>query len=264
MDDMSFALILIGLIGGILTGLMSVGGGLILTFLLLLTPPLFGQEYSMHMIAGMVIVQTLFSSSSGLVTYWRSRLIDKYLTRYMGPPSLIGGALGSALSEQMSHELLTVIFAILALIATASMFMRRVEANSTPYRNQTWAVCLGLGIGVLGGLFGLGAGFLFLPVMINLFKIESRTAVGTGLAVGLLLVVGALIGKMFGTAGTGFPWLEGLILAIGAVPGGLIGSRIGNRMKNKSLHAIMAVAIILVSIKIWAGLFSNYGLLPKF
>ena len=57
---MSFALILIGLIGGILTGLMSVGGGLILTFLLLLTPPLFGQEYSMHMIAGMVIVQTLF------------------------------------------------------------------------------------------------------------------------------------------------------------------------------------------------------------
>ena len=49
----------------------------------------------------------------------------------MGPPSLIGGALGSALSEQMSHELLTAIFAILALIATASMFMRRVEANST-------------------------------------------------------------------------------------------------------------------------------------
>ncbi|CAN7749781.1 sulfite exporter TauE/SafE family protein [Paenibacillus sp. LjRoot56] len=261
---MSFALILIGFTGGILTGLMSVGGGLILTFLLLLTPSLFGQEYSMHRIAGMVIVQTLFSSSSGLVTYWRSRLIDTYLIRHMGPPSLIGGAIGSASSEQMSHELLTAIFAILALIATASMFMRRVEANSTPYRNKTWAVCLGLGIGLLGGLFGLGAGFLILPVMINLFHIESRTAVGTGLAVGLLLVVGALIGKTVGTAGTGFPWLEGFILAIGAIPGGLLGSRLGKRMKSQSLHIIMAIAIIIVSIKIWAGLLSNYGLVPKF
>jgi uncharacterized membrane protein YfcA len=261
---MSFALILIGLIGGILTGLMSVGGGLILTILLLLTPPLFGQEYNMHMIAGMVIVQTLFSSSSGLVTYWRSRLIDTYLLRYMGPPSLIGGAIGSALSEQMSHELLTAIFAILALIATASMFMRRIEVHSTPYRNKTWATCLGIGIGTLGGMFGLGAGFLFLPVMMFLFKIESRTAVGTGLAVGLLLVVGALIGKTVGTAGTGFPLLEGFILAIGAVPGGLIGSLLGKRMKSKSLQSVMAIAIIIVSIKIWGDLLYDYGLVPKF
>ncbi|MDQ0920200.1 sulfite exporter TauE/SafE family protein [Paenibacillus sp. V4I5] len=261
---MSFALILIGFTGGILTGLMSVGGGLILTFLLLLIPPIFGQEYSMHMIAGMVIVQTLFSSSSGLVTYWRSRLIDRFLIRNMGPPSLIGGALGSALSEQMSNELLTAIFAILALFATAFMFMRRVEENSTPYRSRTWAICLGLGIGLLGGMFGLGAGFLYLPVMMNIFKIESRTAVGTGLAVGLLLVFGALIGKTVGTAGTEFPWFDGLILAIGAIPGGLIGSRRGKRMKSKSLHSIMAVAIIIVSIKIWADLLHIYGLVPKF
>ncbi|CAH1221182.1 hypothetical protein PAECIP111891_05132 [Paenibacillus allorhizoplanae] len=261
---MSFALVLIGLIGGILTGLMSVGGGLILTFLLLLTPPLFGQEYSMHMIAGMVIVQTLFSSSSGLVTYWKNHLIDWYLLRYMGPPSLIGGTIGSVLSNQMSHELLTAIFAILALIATASMFLQRVKATSPPYQNKTWAVSLGLGIGLLGGMFGLGAGFLLLPVLMNVFKIESRTAVGTGLALGLLLVVGALIGKTFGSAGTGFPWIEGLILAIGAIPGGLIGSRLANRMKSRSLQSVMSVALILVSIKLWADLLHVYGLVPKF
>jgi uncharacterized membrane protein YfcA len=251
-----FALILIGLIGGILTGLMSVGGGLILIFLLLFVPPLFRQEYTMHTIAGMVIIQTIFSAGSGLFTYWRSRLVDFFLIRYMGLCSLIGGALGSALSEQMSNELLTAIFAVLSLIATASMFRRRVEANTPPYRNKALAVLLGLGISLLGGMFGLGAGFLYLPVMMNIFKIESRKAVGTGLAVAILLVVGALIGK---ANGSGFPWLEGLILAVGAVPGGLIGSRLGRRMKSKVLRSIMAAAIIVISIKIWADLLQFYG-----
>jgi uncharacterized protein len=248
---LSIALMFIGLLGGILTGLMSVGGGMILIFLLLLVPPLFGQEYTMHTIAGMVIIQTLFSAGSGLITYWRSRLVDFYLIRYMGIPSMIGGAIGSSLSEQMSHEMLTGIFALLSLLAAASMFMPRIAAETPPYRNKALAVLIGAAIGSLGGMFGLGAGFLYLPVMINLFKIESRKAVGTGLAIAIFLVVGALIGK---SGGSTFPLLQGLILAIGAIPGGLIGSRLGKRLYAKSLRSIMAATIILISIKIWADL----------
>jgi uncharacterized membrane protein YfcA len=256
MMTLSIAMMLIGLIGGILTGLMSVGGGLILIFMLLLIPPLFGQVYTMHTIAGMVIVQTFFSAGSGLFTYWKSRLVDFFLIRYMGVSSLIGGAIGSAVSEMMSNELLTSIFAVLSLIATASMFMRKVEADTPPYRNKALAVFFGLGIGLLGGMFGLGAGFLYLPVMMNIFKTESRKAVGTGLAVAIFLVMGALIGK---SAGSGFPWLEGFILAVGAIPGAQIGSRLGRKIKSKALRSIMAAAIVIISIKIWADLLHLYG-----
>lgn len=260
---MFLALIVIGLLGGILTGLMSVGGGLILTLLLLLVPPLFGQDYTMHTIAGMVIVQTLFSASSGLFTYWKSRLVDVFMIRYMGLGSLIGGIAGSAVSEWMSHELLTAVFAVLALLATVSMFMPRKENASPPEYNILLAISIGLGIGLLGGMFGLGAGFLYLPILLNVFKIESRKAVGTGLAMGILLVIGALIGKLASSA-SAFPWFEGIILAIGAIPGGQIGSRIGKRMQSQSLRSIMAVAIVLVAVKIWVDLLQLYGVVPKF
>ena len=253
---MLFILIVIGFIGGILTGLMSIGGGLILIFLLLLIPPLFGQEYTMHTIAGMVILQTIFSAGTGLIGYWRNRLIDWFLIRYMGVGSFIGGLSGGALSESINNEVLTAIFAVLSLVATASMFMRRTESDSAPYRNPLLAAAFGIGIGLLGGMFGVGAGFLYLPVMMNVFKINSRTAVGTGLAIGILLVVGAAIGK---STGSGLPWLEGLLLPVGAIPGGLVGSLLGQKLKIKSLRFFMALTIIAITVKIWADLLQSFG-----
>jgi uncharacterized membrane protein YfcA len=249
-------MILIGLTGGILTGLMSVGGGLILIFLLLFIPPFLGLEYTMHTIAGMVIISTIFSSSSGLVTYWRNRLVDPFLIRYMGLSSFAGGALGSLMAGTMSNQLLTVIFAALSLVATASMFLKPVAPDSLPYHNKKLAVLIGLGIGVLGGMFGLSAGFLYIPIMLNIFKIQPKPAVGTALALGIALVLGALIGK---AGEPSFPWMEGLTLALGAIPGAQIGAYFSRKVNAKSLRYLMAVAIIIISVKIWVDMLRGYG-----
>jgi hypothetical protein len=90
----------------------------------------------------------------------------------------------------------------------------------------------------------------------NVFKINSRTAVGTGLAIGILLVVGAAIGK---STGSGLPWLEGLLLPVGAIPGGLVGSLLGQKLKIKSLRFFMALTIIAITVKIWADLLQSFG-----
>jgi uncharacterized membrane protein YfcA len=251
-----WTMVLIGFVTGILTGLMSVGGGLTLIFLLLFIPPFFGLEYTMHTIAGMVIIQTIFSASSGLISYWKNRLIDSFLMRYMGASSFLGGALGAVFAGALSNQILVAVFAALSLVSAASMFIKPIAPETLPFYNKPLAILIGLGIGILGGMFGLGAGFLYLPIMLNVFKIQPKPAIGTGLFLAIALVLGALVIK---APGSSYPWVEGLILAFGAIPGAQIGSYLGRTMNSKSLRYIMAVAIILISIKIWRDMLLGYG-----
>lgn len=252
-------LIFIGIMGGLLTGMMSVGGGLILIFLLLFIPPFFGQEYTMHMIAGMVIIQSICSGSSGLYSYWKNQLVNIFLLKYLGTSTLVGGSVGTLIAGILSHEQLLAIFAGLSLIATVTMIYKPASADVTPYESKFWAITIGLGIGILGGMFGLGAGFLFMPFMLLLFRIQPKEAVGTGLALLILLCAGALIIKILEHS---VPWQEGLFLALGAIPGAQIGSYFGQKMKTSSLRKLMAGSIAVVSVKIWIDLLKGFGFSP--
>ncbi|MEW9673834.1 sulfite exporter TauE/SafE family protein [Ammoniphilus sp. 3BR4] len=252
-------LIMLGLVGGIITGLMAVGGGVLLIFLLLFIPPLFGQTYSMHTIAGMVIIQTLFSGSSGVLTYYRHRWVNRFLMKFMGVGTFIGGTLGSYVSGLLHHEQLLLIFAVLSLLATPCMFMNPASPDSVPNENKLLALFFGLGIGVLGGMFGIGAGFLYMPVLLHIFKVHAKTAVGTGLALALLLCLGALLIKI---ADFEVPLNEGLLLALGAFPGGKIGAYWGKNIKVSLLSYLMACTIAIISLKIWADVLHPYGVLP--
>lgn len=252
-------LIMLGLVGGIITGLMAVGGGVLLIFLLLFIPPLFGQTYSMHTIAGMMIIQTLFSGSSGVLAYYRQRWVSGFLIKFMGMGTFLGGTLGSYVSGLLHHEQLLLIFAVLSLLATPCMFMKPSSQDSVPNENKLLALIFGLGIGVLGGMFGIGAGFLYMPVLLHLFKIHAKTAVGTGLALALLLCLGALLVKI---ADFEVPINEGLLLALGAFPGGRIGAYWGSKIKVSLLNYLMACSIAIISLKIWADVLHPYGMLP--
>ncbi|WP_164985093.1 sulfite exporter TauE/SafE family protein [Ammoniphilus sp. CFH 90114] len=257
---MFITMLVIGILGGILTGMMSVGGGLILIFLLLFIPPFLGYSFTMHEIAGMVIIQTIFSGSSGLYSYWKRRLINTFLIKYMGLSSFIGGFIGVMLSELLSHNQLLAIFAALSLVATITMFFKPKPVEGEPYENKSLAIVLGLGIGVLGGMFGLGAGFLYMPIMLILYRIQTKHAVGTGLALAILLCLGALFGKVTDLS---VPWQAGTFLALGAIPGAQLGSYLGQRMKTESLRRLMAISVAIVSVKIWIDLLQELGVSPS-
>lgn len=240
--------------GGILTGLMSIGGGLILIFLLMLIPPLFGYPFTMHDISGMLIIYTFCSTVSGLISYYRNGLFDRLVAGYMGFGSFAGGAIGASLSALFDNRQLTLAFALLSLVAAISMLLKPEPADMPPNHNKPLSLGFGLGIGTLGGLFGLGAGFLFVPVLLKVFKLQPKQAIGTGLAIGAALVLGAFTVQAWETT---FPWMEGLALAIGGITGAQIGSTFARRMNVVHLRRLMVVAITIVSVKIWIDVLSS-------
>jgi uncharacterized membrane protein YfcA len=247
-------LILIGLIGGILTGMMSVGGGIILVFLLILIPPLFDHTYTMHDISGMLIIYTIFSMLSGVISYYRHQLFDRVIAYSMGIGSFAGGVLGGALASIIGNRELTFVFALLSLVSVFTMFWKPEQIDTQVNHNKKLSASYGLGIGTLGGMFGLGAGFLYVPVLLKVFKLQPKQAVGTGLALGISLVLGALMVQGWGS---GFPWVQGLALAIGGVGGAQIGSALGRHMNPIHLRRLMAFAITMVAIKIWIDVFTK-------
>jgi uncharacterized membrane protein YfcA len=242
------------MLGGILTGLMSVGGGLILIFMLMLIPPLFGYPYTMHEISGMLIIYTFCSTVSGLISYYRNGLFDRLIAGYMGFGSFAGGAIGAWLSVLFDNRQLTLAFALLSLVAVISMLLKPEPVDIPPNHNKPMSLGFGLGIGVLGGMFGLGAGFLFVPVLLKVFKLQPKQAVGTGLAIAAALVLGAFTVQ---ARGTSFPWMEGLALSIGGITGAQIGSAFGRSMNVIHLRRLMVVAITIVAVKIWIDVLSS-------
>lgn len=112
-------------------------------------------------------------------------------------------------------------------------------------------IVIGLGAGVLAGMFGIGGGIVIVPALILLAKFPPQVATGTSLAM-FLLPVGAL--------GAWTYWREGhvrvasaLLLALGLFLGSPVGARIALAMSQLALKRSFAVLLVLVAARLWFG-----------
>ena len=112
----------LGVICGFFSGLLGIGGGIIMAPLLLYVPPLFGFEpLSMHTVAGLTIVQGLVACISGVIVHKRFNSVSVRLAGWMGATIFITALLGGAGSEYVSHHVLLLVFGVLALLAAILM-----------------------------------------------------------------------------------------------------------------------------------------------
>ncbi len=250
-------MLVIGLISGIITGLLSVGGGIILIFFLLVLPPILLQSYfPMQTIAAFSIMQAFFATLSGAFYYIREKLIDLEIVLYLGVPAFFGGILGVMIAHSITDFALRVVFAILAATAAVVMFIPNRSNIEGPFKFTAISYVLsgagGILIGVIGGMVGLSAGFIFVPVMIYLYRLSVKKAIGTSLATCFLLAAGSFLAKL----GAGAVSIEmGVALVAGGVIGAQIGGRIGKRLPSLVLKRTAAFSIFLISIKVVYDLF---------
>ena len=114
-----------------------------------------------------------------------------------------------------------------------------------------WMVFLliGLGAGVLSGLFGIGGGVVIVPALIFIAKMQPQTATGTSLTA-LLLPVGALGAWEYHRTGN-LNVGAGLLVALGLFVGAGVGARFSLQLTPAVLRRAFAVFLALIAIRMW-------------
>lgn len=246
-----------GSIVGFFSGLLGIGGGILMFPLLLYMPPLLGlDQISVKNITGLTMIHGFFASLSAVLFYRKHNLVNRRLVLTLGL-SLFGSALiGSFVSKLVPDEPLLFIFGALAITASVLMLIPRgyskddMTEDKVEFHKFT-AVLIGISIGFLIGLVGQGGAFIVIPLMLYVLKIPLRVAVGSTLAIGLFSSSAGLVGKV----ATGqVPFQMTAALLLGAVPAARIGGVVASQTKAHFLRWILAGVIIFTAVKIWTDI----------
>ena len=112
-------------------------------------------------------------------------------------------------------------------------------------------ILIGLGAGVLSGLFGIGGGVVIVPALMLLAQMTPLTATGTSVGA-LLLPVGALGAWAYYKAGH-LDIRASLLIAVGLFLGAYFGARLAMMLTPTLLKRAFAVFLVLVAIRVWTA-----------
>lgn len=246
----------LGFVGGFVSGLLGIGGGVVMVPLLLYTPPLFGfAPLDMRQVAGITIVQVCAAALLGYLVHRRRRATAPGLVRWMGGGMVLGAGAGGVASSHVTLPVLEAVFAGLALVAGPVLLWPPPadEAGEGLARefSRALAFVAALVIGLLSGLVGIGGAFLVIPVMVYLLGVPTRTAIGSSLGVTLAAALVAAAAK-FQTGQIVLPWAAAV--SLGALPGSWAGACTSRRVPARGLRLALAVLVILTAARMLLGL----------
>ena len=267
--------LLVGLGGaiGFLSGLFGVGGGFLMTPLLIFigipAPVAVASEAN----------QIVASSVSGVIAHWRRGNVDFK----MGGVLLAGGFLGSYLGVELFAWLRTVgqidlvirlsfvfflgIVGILMLVESLRAILRRRSGKGVRHKlhQHYWVhrlplrmrfrksklyisaippFAIGALVGVLAAIMGVGGGFLMVPAMIYLLGMPTIVVVGTSLF--QIIFVTANVTFLQSVTTQTVDVMLALLLLAGAVIGAQFGSRCGQYLRGEQLRGLLALIVLAV------------------
>ncbi len=276
-----FLLLGMGGLVGLLSGLFGVGGGFLMTPLLIMMgiqPTIAAASDSNQIVA---------ASASGTYAHAKAGSVDFK----MGILLLVGGVTGGSLGVLLIKVLRELGQADLFINATyvvmlggiggymlydsigelrgktraavaqvrPSAYARMIQ--SLPFRTEftrskvthsaLMPLLLGLLVGVLSAIMGVGGGFIMVPVMIYLLRMPMHVVVGTSLF--QILFTCANVTVLQAMVNHTVDFVLALILLVGSVLGAQVGARINKYLKAEQLKILMAIIVLLVMVKMLMG-----------
>ena len=267
---------------GFLSGMFGVGGGF------LMTPLLIFSGIPAAVAVGTEAAQIVASSVSGAVAQYRRNNVDIK----MGIVLLTGGIIGSMIGVQVVKILrqigqfeLFVSLSYVTFLGIIGMLMM-IEALNTIRKarggkhvsarrpgQHSWIhglpfkmrfhrsklyisaippLLIGAFVGFLGAIMGVGGGFVMVPAMIYLLRVPTNVVVGTSLF--QIVFVTAATTIMHATQNHTVDIVLAMLLMIGGVVGAQFGAVAGEKLKGEQLRALLAGLILLVCLRIAYGL----------
>ncbi|AJE02169.1 sulfite exporter TauE/SafE family protein [Geobacter pickeringii] len=245
-------LFMLGVVGGCLSGLLGIGGGIIMLPLLTTVPLLAGVPIPLRPAVGITMLQSLTGSISGILIHRKYRALDLPLAVSIGGSGAIGSLGGAVFSQALSERLIAILFTMMALTSLLLLLIPEPTCPGTDEslspRRYPASLLLGGGVGFLAGIIGQGGAFIILPLMIHVFKVPVRTAIGTTTGVAFFSAFGGFLGK-WGTSQVPFLW--GIAVSIGALLGGQVGAILSHRLPTATLRRILFVLVAFSAVRIF-------------
>jgi uncharacterized membrane protein YfcA len=270
------ALVLMGLGGlvGMLSGMFGVGGGFLITPLLMFVgiPPAVAVATGAN--------QVVASSVSGVLAHLRRRTVDFR----MGLVLLGGGLLGAAvgiwvfdllrragqveLLVQLSYVVfLGLIGGLMFREALGALIRARRPGAAIRRAHQHFLVhrlplkvkfrtsglyisvippaAVGAAVGFLAAIMGVGGGFIMVPAMIYLLGMPTKVVIGTSLF--QIIFVTAFTTVMHAVTAQSVDMLLAVLLILGGVVGAQVGTQLGLRLKAEQLRILLALLVLAVA-----------------
>jgi uncharacterized membrane protein YfcA len=273
-----FIILGMGAAVGFLSGMFGVGGGFLITPLLIFynIPPVVAVATGAN--------QVVASSISGAITHFRRGTLDVKL----GSVLLVGGLSGAtvgiwifSLLRRLGQldlfiSLLYVVFlgTVGGLMLLESVnAMRRAAKNEAPaprkpghhhwvhrlpfkvrfkkskiYLSVIPVIALGFGIGILTSVMGVGGGFIMVPAMIYLLRIPTNVVVGTSLF--QIIFVTAYTTIVQAATNFSVDIVLAFILMVAGVIGAQYGVRVGQKLRGEQLRALLGLLVLAVGIRL--------------
>lgn len=276
-----FTVVAMGAAVGFLSGMFGVGGGFLMTPLLIFygIPP--------AVAVGSETAQITASSVSGALGHIRRKTVDFQ----MGGLLVAGGAVGSVIGVLLFRaflktgqiEMLISVSYVLFLGAIGGLMLteslralfrspttkRRARKRRSPawmaalpfpmrfrtsglYISPIPPVALGLMIGIIGAVMGIGGGFIMVPAMLYILNMPTNVVVGTSLF--QIIFVTAITTLLHAALNQTVDIILALLLVVGGVIGAQFGVRAGMKLKGEQLRALLALIVLAVCARLLVGL----------
>jgi uncharacterized membrane protein YfcA len=240
-----------GLVASFLSGLLGIGGGLVLTPLLLYLPPLVGgAAIPVKIVTGLTIVQAISGSVLGALRHRSYGNVSARLVWLMGPPSAVASLVGALVSRDTPDNVILIVFAILAFAGGVMLLLPvtpRDERAEDVRADPRLAIPIALLLGFFGGIVGIGGIAFIIAALVYILRVPPRIAIGSSLGIGLFAAVAALIGKA-ATAQIDPPLAA--IVFVSALVASPIGAAVSVRTQPRALLAILSVLVIVAAIRV--------------
>ena len=277
-----FVILGMGAAVGFLSGMFGVGGGFLITPLLIFynIPPVVAVATGAN--------QVVASSVSGAITHFRRGTLDVKLGTVLLAGGLAGATVGiwifSLLRRLGQLDLIISLMYVVFLGAVGGLMlleslnaMRRARSNqpatlkkpgqhnwvhrlplkmrfkkSKIYISVIPVLGLGFGIGVLTSVMGVGGGFIMVPAMIYLLRVPTNVVVGTSLF--QIIFVTAYTTVVQATTNYSVDIVLAFILMVAGVIGAQYGVRVGQKLRGEQLRALLGLLVLAVGLRLAVAL----------
>lgn len=249
---------------GILSGLLGIGGGLVIVpvLLLLLGQHAFPPAHLMHVALGTSLATIIFTSLASANAHRRHGNVHWPAVRRLSPGIVVGTLLGAWIAAWMDTSWLKILFILFVFYVGTQLLLEFLPAPHRTLPGKARLFSVGTVIGTVSSLVGIGGGSMTVPFLISC-NCHMRVAVGTSAAIGLPIAIAGTVGYIatgLHVAGLppyclGFVYLPAVAgITLASMWTAPVGAKLAQTLPVPTLKKLFALLLYVLGLKMLVSL----------